>query len=41
MTIFEQRQMAEGSPIGAIAVFLIVLCALIGAVVVLLAPPTW
>jgi hypothetical protein len=41
MAIFEQRQIAQASPIGAIAVLLIVLCALIGSLIVLLAPPTW
>jgi hypothetical protein len=41
MTTFEQREIARGSSVGTIAIFLIVLCALIGSLVVLLAPPTW
>jgi hypothetical protein len=41
MATIEQRGIARGSSVGTIAIFLIALCALIGSLVVLLAPPTW
>jgi hypothetical protein len=41
MATFEHRGAARQSTISAIVIFSIVFCALVGSLVVLLAPPTW